>query len=98
MYTNRILIAMTDVNCDVDGNPLRRLSLEQISRFKRGEHRLRARTAGTLEQHCFGGSLSAGGRGRYSITMNASGSLSILLDTTTGKTWRIFIEEDKSLA
>jgi hypothetical protein len=30
--------------------------------------------------------------------MNASGSLSILLDTTTGKTWRIFIEEDKSLA
>ena len=41
---------------------------------------------------------SAEGRGRYSITMNASGSLSILLDTTTGKTWRIFIEEDKSLA
>jgi hypothetical protein len=42
--------------------------------------------------------VSAEGRGRYSITMNASGSLSILLDTTTGKTWRIFIEEDKSLA
>ena len=40
----------------------------------------------------------AEGRGRYSITMNASGSLSVLLDTTTGKTWRIFIEEDKSLA
>ena len=30
--------------------------------------------------------VSAEGRGRYSITMNASGSLSILLDTTTGKT------------
>jgi hypothetical protein len=42
--------------------------------------------------------VSAEGRGRYSITMNASGSLSILLDTTTGKTWRIFIEEDKSLS
>jgi hypothetical protein len=42
--------------------------------------------------------VSAEGSGRYSITMNASGSLSILLDTTTGKTWRIFIEEDKSLA
>jgi hypothetical protein len=42
--------------------------------------------------------VSAEGRGRYSITMNASGSLSILLDTTTGKTWRIFIEDDKSLA
>ena len=42
--------------------------------------------------------VSAEGRGRYSITMNASGSLSILLDTTTGKTWRIFIEEDKPLA
>ena len=40
----------------------------------------------------------AEGPGRYSITMNASGSLSILLDTTTGKTWRIFIEDDKSLA
>jgi hypothetical protein len=44
------------------------------------------------------GQVSAEERGRYSITMNASGSLSILLDTTTGKTWRIFIEEDKSLA
>jgi hypothetical protein len=42
--------------------------------------------------------VSAEGHGRHSITMNASGSLSILLDTTTGKTWRIFIEEDKSLA
>jgi hypothetical protein len=41
--------------------------------------------------------VSAEGRGRYSITLNASGSLSVLLDTTTGKTWRIFIEEDKSL-
>ena len=42
--------------------------------------------------------VSAEGSGRYSITMNASGSLSILLDTATGKTWRIFVEEDKSLA
>ena len=42
--------------------------------------------------------MSAEGRGRHSITMNASGSLSVLLDTTTGKTWRIFIEDDKSLA